>query len=81
MIKAGISPVHCTVANLTGLRYPSLHVVRIRCALIILQMAGHAIGIGQFVISIDMALCAGRRGVGSGEREPSVGVVEAGVGP
>ena len=81
MIETRISPVHRAVAHLAGLRYPGLHVIRISGALIILQMAGHTILIGQFVVSVDMALCAGGSGVRPSEWEPSVGVVEARVGP
>ena len=81
VIETRIAPIHRAVANLTGLRYPSLHVIRISGALVLLQVAGHAIRVGQFVVSIDVALRAGRRGVRPSKWEPSVGVVKARVGP
>jgi len=81
VIEISISPVHRTVANLTALRHPGLHMVRISGALIILQMAGHTGCIGDVVIAVDVALRAGRSSVRPSKREPGVGVVEAGVGP
>ena len=81
MIETRIPPVHRAVANLAGLRYSRLQMVRIGGVLVILQVAGHAILIGQFVVPIDMALRARRGGMRPSEREPGVGVVETGVSP
>jgi len=81
VIETRISPVHSAVANLTGLRYACLPVVRIRGALIILQVAGHASGVGQVVVSVDVALRAGRSSMRTSEWEPGVGMVEAGICP
>lgn len=81
VIETGISPAHGAVANLTGLRYPRLHMVRISGALIILQMAGDTGCIGDVVIAVDVTLRAGRSGVRAGKRKPGVGMVETGVGP
>ena len=81
MIETRVSPVDRAVADLTGLRYPCRHVVRVSGALVILQVAGHASRIGQFVVSIDVALRAGRGGMRPGEWEPGVGMVEAGIRP
>lgn len=81
MIETRTSPVHSAVANLTGLRYPRRHMVRIGGALVILQVAGHARRIGQVVVSVDVALRTGRSGMRPSERESGVGVVEAGVRP
>jgi len=81
VIETSISPAHGAVANLTGLRHPGLHMVRISSALVILQMAGHTGCIGEVVIAVDMALRAGRSGVRPCKRKPGVGMVETGVGP
>jgi len=56
VIETRVPPIHRAVTNLTGLRHPGLHVVRVRGALVILQVTGHAGGIGQVVVPIDVAL-------------------------
>ncbi len=56
---------------LTRLWDRCLHVVGVGCALEVFQMAGDATGVGQLVISIDVALRALQRDVRSGQRESS----------
>jgi hypothetical protein len=64
------------VANLTGLRNPRGHVIRIRRSLEILQMTRHASGRGQVVVSVHMTLSALHRNVGSGKGEGCLRVIE-----
>jgi len=65
------------VANFTGLRNPRGHVIRIRRSLEILQMARHASGRGQVVVSVQMALSALHRDMGSGKGEGCLRVIES----
>ena len=65
------------MAALASLRESLLHVVRIRRALEILQVAGDARGCRQIVISINVALAARHRSVCAGQREARRRVVKA----
>lgn len=65
------------MANFTGLRNPRSHVIRIRRSLEILQMARHASGRGQVVVSVHMTLSALHRNVGSGKGESCLRVIES----
>jgi hypothetical protein len=56
-------------------------VVGVGRSLIILQVTRDASGVGQVVISIDMALRTLQRNVGATERETSLVVVEGRVRP
>lgn len=56
MVEGRIPPGRSVVAALTSLRYSSLHVVGIGCALEVLEVAGHASRSGQVVVSADVAL-------------------------
>ena len=66
------------MAIFTGLGEPCLNMVRIGCALKVLQMACHAdcVGAGQVVIVVDVALRALHRSVEAGQREPGIVVIE-----
>lgn len=57
------------MAALTRLWDRSLNMVGIGCALEVFQVAGYATGVGQVVVSIDMALRTLQRDVRSGQRE------------
>ncbi len=65
------------MASLAGLRELCLHVVRIRRALIVLQVAGHARRGRQVVVAVHVALRAGQRLMRSGERKSYRAVVKS----
>jgi len=71
------------MALLAGLGEIRHHVIRIRGALVVLQVARHASRVGQVVVVIYVTIGAlpGRDSVQSGQRKASGGVVEAGVCP
>ena len=57
------------MAALTRLWDRSLNMVGVGCALEVFQVAGDTTGVGQLVISIDVALRTLQRDVRSGQRE------------
>ena len=63
MIESGIAPVGRVMALLAALRKVCLHMVGIRRALEIFQVAGSTRGARKLVIVVHMALRAGRAGV------------------
>ncbi len=71
------------MALIAGLRKVSRDVIRIRRALIVLQVAGHAGSAGQVVVVINMAIGAQARRyrVSSAEREPDRVVIKSCVQP
>ena len=83
VVKIRTHPRRCVMALRTRLREPGLHMVRLRCALEIFQVATDASRIcaGQVVVAIHVTLCALDRGMGSGEREACRRVVESCVIP
>ena len=81
MVEGCVPPGRSVVAALASLRYPGLHMVGIGRALEVLQVTGHATGVGQVVIPIDVALRTLQRDVRAGQREAGSRVIEAGIGP
>ncbi len=69
------------MALFASLRKSSLHVIRIRGVLKVLQMARYARRVGDVVVAIDMAFRTLQCGVRAGKREACVVVVEGGVEP
>ena len=69
------------MAVLARLREACLHVIRVGRCLVILQMAGDACGIGQVVVSVDVALRARGGHVHSAQRETGLAVIECRVRP
>ena len=61
-----------------GLREAGLHLVGLRCALEVFQVAAHASGVraGQVVVVIDVALGTLHAAVRTGKREARRGVIE-----
>ena len=83
VIERCLSPRRGVVALLAGLREARTHVVWIRGALEILQVAVDAGGVRarQVVIVVYVTLGALHRGVRAGQREPCRGVIETRVSP
>src|SRR6185369_11167826 len=81
VVESGASPGRGAVATLTSLGQRSLHVVGIGGALVVLQVARDAGGVGQVVISIDVALRTLQRDVRACEREAGLSVIEGRVCP
>ena len=81
VIEAGISPRGGVVANLAGRRDPGLLVIRIGRAVVVLGMTGHAGGIFEVVIAVDVALRTRRGRMFPGQRESGRRVIEAGISP
>ena len=79
VIEARISPGRGVVAALARLWYSGLHMVGIGRALKVLQVARHAGGVGQVVISVDVALRALQRDVRPGQREAGLAVIERSI--
>ena len=79
VIECCSSPGCCVVALLTGLRESTLNVIRIRSALVVLQMAGHAGCCRQVVVVVDVTIEAltWRNGVRSRQRETCRRVIES----
>src|SRR5437588_12951537 len=71
------------MARLASLREIRLHVIGIRRALEILQVATHAsrVRAGQVVIAVHVALRALHAGMEAGQREASSRVIEGRAGP
>ena len=79
MIEFGIHPVDGVVAGFAGQGQASRNMVdRLLGVVVVLLVAGNAGGLSQVVIIVDVAVGAGarRHGVGAGQREPSLGVIE-----
>jgi len=53
------------------------HVVRIRCALVILQVAAHASRVGQVVVPVNVAIATLQPGMRARDGETHCGVIEA----
>ena len=72
VVEGGIQPAGGVVTLLTGLRKIRRHVIGIRRALEIFQVAGHARGARQVVIAVDVAVGAlpRRNRMRAGESEP-----------
>ena len=83
MIKDGVRPRRGVMARIASLREVRAHVIGIRCALIIRQVASHAGRAVQTVIVIHVAIGASPRRdrVQAREREPCAGVVERRIHP
>jgi len=78
VVKGRTSPRRGVVALLASLREASRHVVGIRGALEVFQVAAHArrIGTGEVVVAIHVTLRALHRGVRPRQREAGRGVVK-----
>lgn len=76
VVERGGLPCRGAMAALAGLRKSVLHVIRIRGALEILEVARDAGGAGQVVVPVDMTLRARGAGVRSGQREANQIVVK-----
>jgi len=59
-------PGGCGVANVAGLREPGRGVIRVRCAVVVLQMTRSTSSACQVVVSVYMALSALHTGVRAG---------------
>lgn len=81
VIEGGIRPRCGSVAALAGLRHARLYVIRVVGSLVVLEVAGHAGGISQVVVPVDMTLRTLGSDVRSGQRKTGLGVVKRGVGP
>jgi len=68
VVKGSVHPVGGVVTGIAGLREIRTDVIRIRGALVVLQVAGHARGAVQAVIIVHVTIGAGawRNGVQSG---------------
>ena len=71
------------VAHLACRREVLLHVVGIRRPVVVLLVAGHARGIGDVVVVVDVAIhaLARRHRMQAGQREAGLRVIEVGRGP
>lgn len=69
------------MADIASSRVSRSDVVRVRRAVEVPQVAGHAGRAGQLVISINVTLRTLQRRVGAREWEPGAGVIEAGACP
>jgi hypothetical protein len=58
MVKGRVPPGRGVVTTLASLRYSRLNVVGIGRALKVRQVTGHAAGVRQVVISVDVTLSA-----------------------
>ena len=78
MIKLRRGPCARRVAGFASLWETLLHVIRIRRALVILQVARHARGLRQVVVVVDVTIHAGARrdGMLPGQREASLRVIK-----
>ena len=81
VIELGSQPLRGGVAELTVLREAGRDVIGAGGGLVVLQMAGHAIGADVGVVAIRMALQARDGGMSSGERELRQIVIECGSLP
>ena len=83
VIEAGLCPRSRVVALLASLREAGTHVIRVRGALEILEVAVHAVRVRtlQAVIVVHVALSARDRCVRARQREPGRGVVKVGTCP
>ena len=69
------------MATLAGLRQAGLYVIGVSCALIVLEVAGHARSHSQVEVAVYMALRARGGDVHAGQREAGLAVIEGGIGP
>ena len=83
MVEGRTRPVTSAMALIAGLREIRGDVVRIRRALVVLQMASYAGCAGQVVVIVNVAIGAGarRHRVQAGQSKARGGVIELGVGP
>jgi len=83
VIEGGVQPACGVVTRIASLRKIGGHVVRVRRALIVLEVAAHAGAGVQAVVVVDVAIGAlpGRHGVHAGQGEAGRGVVKFAVGP
>ena len=83
VIECRVQPGTGVVALIAGLREVRRYVIRIRCALEIFKVAGHASRAVQRVVIVDVAVDAlpRRHGVRAGQRESGRGVVKLRVRP
>ena len=83
VVKGRVHPVGGVVAGVASLREVCRDVVRIRRALIVLQVASHAGRTVQVVVVVDVAIRTGarRHGVHAGQRESRGGVVKGRIHP
>ena len=83
VIELAVSPGDCVVAKLARLREPDLRVRRIIRVLVILQVAGDARRLVQFVIVVDVAVATSswRHGMRPGQRPAGRGMIELAIGP
>ena len=78
MVEGRGLPRRCAVADVALLGKSSSHVIRIRRALVILQVATHAGGIRQVVIPVDVTIAALQFQVPSRQRETALGMIKCG---
>ena len=83
VIKGRVGPDVCVVAHFASCGEPGRPVIGIGCALIVLQVAGHACRAAQAEVVVDMAVGAQAwwDGMGGGEGEAHRGVIEVRVEP
>ena len=83
VVKRCIRPTTSVVALVAGLREIRRDVIRVGCALEVLQVAGDAGGAVQRVVVVDVAIgaLARRNGVQSGQHEAGRRMIELGIAP
>ena len=83
VVEVGVGPGDGVVTELACLRKTGSHVVRIVCAVKVIQVASHARRVIEFVIVINVAIgaLARRHGMFAGQRPARLSVIELAVGP
>jgi len=83
VVESCIHPVRVVVTLVAGLREVRCHVIRISCALIVLQVTGHASRACQVVVIVHVTIRAGARWhrVQTGQRESGGVVIKRGIQP
>jgi len=81
VIEARVAPIGGAVALFASLRHVRLHVIGLRSALVVVQVAGHAGRVRQVVVVIDVALRTLQRRVRTGQRETGAVMVESRIQP
>ena len=76
VVEFPVGPRHRVMTHLAGLRESDSLVWRIVSLVVVVQMAGHARRVGQFVVVVHVALCALQSRVRAGQRPSCLAVIE-----